>query len=63
VLVNLLLTQIFLFRVDQWSAVSGLVVDLVLLGLVAAELDVLHGHGPQDAEADTSPAGAVRPAH
>jgi hypothetical protein len=41
VLVNLLLTQIFLFRVDQWSAVGGLVVDLVLLGLVAAELDVL----------------------
>lgn len=62
VLVNLLLTQIFLFRVDQWSAVSGLVVDLVLLGLVAAELDVLHGHGPQDAEADMSPAGAVEPA-
>ncbi|MEV7971718.1 hypothetical protein [Cellulomonas sp. NPDC089187] len=43
VLVNLLLTQIFLFRVDQWSAVSGLAVDLVLLGLVAAELDVLRG--------------------
>jgi hypothetical protein len=52
VLVNLLLTQIFLFRVDQWSAVSGLVVDLMLLGLVAAELDVLRGHGPQDAEED-----------
>ncbi|WP_246260217.1 hypothetical protein [Cellulomonas taurus] len=43
VLVNLLLTQIFLFRVDQWSAVTGLAVDLVLLGLVAAELDVLRG--------------------
>jgi hypothetical protein len=42
--------------------VSGLVVDLVLLGLVAAELDVLRGHGPEDAEADTSPAGAVEPA-
>nr|WP_210732260.1 hypothetical protein [Cellulomonas denverensis] len=43
VLVNLLLTQIFLFRVDQWGAVSGLVVDLMLLALVAAELDVLRG--------------------
>lgn len=43
VLVNLLLSQIFLFRIDQWSAVTGLVVDLVLLGVVAAELDVLRG--------------------
>ncbi|HEY0217475.1 MAG TPA: hypothetical protein VGC57_13890 [Cellulomonas sp.] len=52
VLVNVLLTQIFLFRVDQWSAAGGLAVDLVLLGLVAAELDVLRGHGPDDAEDD-----------
>lgn len=51
VLVNLLLTQIFLFRVDQWSAVSGLAIDLVLLGLVAAELDVLRGRlGEPDPE-------------
>ncbi len=52
VLVNLLLTQIFLFRVDQWSAVTGLAVDLVLLGLVAAELDVLRGRSvdPDPAE-------------
>lgn len=48
VLVNLLLTQIFLFRVDQWGAVSGLAVDLALLGLVAAELDVLRGRSGAD---------------
>jgi hypothetical protein len=43
VLVALLVTQIFLFRLDQFAAVSGLVVDLVVLGLVAAELDVMAG--------------------
>ncbi len=53
VLVNLLLTQIFLFRVDQFSAVTGLAIDLVLLGLVAAELDVLNGEtgGSKDDDA------------
>jgi hypothetical protein len=51
VLVNLLLTQIFLFRVDQWGAVTGLVVDLVLLGVVAAELDVLRGRAGGDGSA------------
>ncbi|GIG34897.1 hypothetical protein [Cellulomonas pakistanensis] len=61
VLVNLLLSQIFLFRIDQWSAVTGLVVDLVLLGVVAAELDVLRGRSgaddlARDAAEDTAPA-------
>lgn len=51
VLVNLLLTQIALFRIDQWSAVSGLVVDLVLLGVIAAELDVLRGRAGDDGSA------------
>ncbi|WP_282944263.1 hypothetical protein [Cellulomonas endometrii] len=65
VLVNLLLTQIFLFRVDQWSAVTGLVIDLVLLGVVAAELDVLRGRTGGDGSAadaaarDTRGAGAT----
>lgn len=57
VLVNLLLTQIFLFRVDQWGAVTGLVIDLVLLGVVAAELDVLRGRaGDAGDAADEDPA-------
>ncbi len=54
VLVNLLLTQIFLFRVDQFSAVTGLAVDLVLLGLVAAELDALTGETGDPAEDDAA---------
>ncbi|MGV8979258.1 MAG: hypothetical protein ACOH17_14570 [Cellulomonas sp.] len=41
VLVSLLLTQIFLFRLVQWAATAGLAIDLVLLGLIAAELDVI----------------------
>lgn len=40
VLLSLLLTQIFLFRLDEWAAAAGLGVDLLLLGLIAAELDV-----------------------
>jgi len=38
VLVSLLVTQVFVFRIEQWSAVTGLVVDLIVLGLIAAEL-------------------------
>ncbi|MDM8084049.1 hypothetical protein QUV83_04640 [Cellulomonas cellasea] len=40
VLISLLLTQIFLFRLEQWAAVAGLVVDLVVLAVVAAEGEV-----------------------
>ncbi|GEL93585.1 hypothetical protein [Cellulomonas composti] len=40
-LVSLLVTQVGLFRLDEWAAAGGLVLDLVVLGLVAAELDVL----------------------
>lgn len=43
VLISLLVTQIFLFRLDQWAAVAGLTVDLVVLGVIAAELSVLVG--------------------
>jgi len=59
VLVNLLLSQIFLFRIDQWSAVTGLVVDLLLLGVVAAELDVLRG---RSGEHDVAQKAAARTA-
>lgn len=38
VLVSLLVTQVFVFRLDEWAATAGLVVDLVVLGLVVAEL-------------------------
>ncbi|WP_337061745.1 hypothetical protein [Kineococcus sp. G2] len=38
-LTSLLVTQVFLFAASQFAAVSGLVVDLVLLGLVNADLD------------------------
>jgi NADH:ubiquinone oxidoreductase subunit K len=38
VLVSLLVTQVFVFRIEEWSAVTGLVIDLIVLGLIAAEL-------------------------
>ncbi|MCC2313085.1 hypothetical protein [Cellulomonas xiejunii] len=41
VLVSLLVTQFFLFRLSQWDASWGLLVDLVVLGVVGAELEVL----------------------
>jgi hypothetical protein len=41
VLVALLVTQIFLFRLSSWDATMGLLVDLVILAVVAAELDVI----------------------
>ncbi len=51
VLVALLVTQVFLFRLSPWDATIGLVVDLVILGVVAAELDVIAG------DRSTSPVG------
>jgi hypothetical protein len=45
VLVSLLVTEVFVFRLEQWTAVTGLVVDLLVLGLVAAELDQLASVG------------------
>lgn len=38
VLVSLLVVQVFVFRLREWSAVAGLLVELVVAGLVAAEL-------------------------
>ena len=39
VVVSLLVTQVFLFRIQEWAATTGLLVDLLVLGLVVAELD------------------------
>ena len=48
VLVSLLVTQVLLFRLDQWVAVGGLVVDLLVYAVVAAELAVLdRGRGDE----------------
>jgi len=38
VLVSLLVTQVFVFRIEQWSAATGVLVELAVLGLIAAEL-------------------------
>jgi len=38
ILVSLLVTQVFLFRIEEWSAVIGLLADLAVLGIIAAEL-------------------------
>lgn len=38
VLVSLLVTQVFVYRIEQWSATTGVLAELVVLGLIAAEL-------------------------
>jgi hypothetical protein len=38
VLLSLLVTQVFLFRIEEWAATGGLLADLAVLGLVSAEL-------------------------
>ncbi|MDD9208161.1 hypothetical protein PU560_17065 [Georgenia sp. 10Sc9-8] len=48
VLVNLLITQVALFRLDPWLAAAGLAVALLALGVIAAEklrLERLHEGG------------------
>ena len=45
------MTQIFLFRLSPWDATIGLAIDLVILAVVAAELDVIAG------DRTTSPVG------
>jgi len=51
VLVSLLVTQVALLRIEEWAGYAGLALDVVLLGLVAAELDVLRERGAPPAEA------------
>ncbi len=41
ILISLLVTQVFVFRIQEWWATVGLVVALLALGLVAAELQQL----------------------
>ncbi|GIG28978.1 hypothetical protein [Cellulomonas marina] len=63
VLLSLSVTQVFLFRISQWDATLGLAVDLLVLGLVAAELDVLRAGGQREAPAPEAPApGSEAPA-
>ncbi|PPK92680.1 hypothetical protein CLV92_113109 [Kineococcus xinjiangensis] len=50
VLVSLLLTQVFLFAASQFTATAGLLVDLVLLGLLTADLDRLRRTGEEPAQ-------------
>lgn len=70
VLVSLLVTQFFLFRLSEWDASWGLLVDLLLLGVVSAELAVLRRAAEErgaatetgartDARAEEAPAGGV----
>lgn len=61
VLISLLVTQIALFRLDQWAAVSGLAVDLAVLGVVAAELSVMAGTRVVERGAGAAAAGGVPP--
>ncbi|HWS58896.1 MAG TPA: hypothetical protein VN257_10175 [Actinotalea sp.] len=55
--VSLLVTQVFVFRLEEWSAAFGLLVDLAVLALVTAEIDQIHGADPGAERAETS-AGA-----
>ena len=47
VLVSLLVTQVFVFRIEQWSAMTGVLVELAVLGLIAAELQQMSEAGPE----------------
>jgi hypothetical protein len=65
VLVSLLVTEVALLHLDEWAGFVVLAVDLLLLGLVAAELDVLqhsrrHGSGRDGAH---GPHGTPTPGH
>ncbi|WP_243738002.1 hypothetical protein [Cellulomonas shaoxiangyii] len=59
-LVSLLVTQFFLFRLSEWDASWGLLVDLLVLGVVSAELAVLRRAQEErdDARADEADAAA-----
>ena len=41
VLISLLVTQVAVFRLDQWAAIVAVAIDLAVLGVVTAELSVL----------------------
>lgn len=48
VLINLLVTQVFVFRIEEWAATTGLVVELAVLGLVAAELNQMEAAAAEE---------------
>jgi len=56
VLVSLLVTQVALLRIDEWAGYAGLTLDVVVLGLVAAELDVIR----QERRATSAGVGGTR---
>ena len=58
VLISLLVTQVFVFRLVEWAATTGLVVDLLVLGLVAAELAQMHEENER-ARAGATPPGTA----
>ena len=47
VLVSLLVTQVFVYRIEQWSATTGVLAELVVLGLIAAELQQVSDAAPR----------------
>ena len=57
VLVSLLVVQVFVFRLREWSAVAGLLVELAVAGLVAAELQQAEraGAAPRPRDLPTTP--------
>jgi len=59
VLLALLVTQISLFRLDLWAATAGLLVDLAVLGVVAAELSVMREAQAVEREAAAAGPGAA----
>ncbi|WP_129336166.1 hypothetical protein [Cellulomonas endophytica] len=67
VLVSLLVTDVFLFGLLEWAAVAGLVADLLVLGIVTAELGEIerradhdHDHGQGHGAGDGTRHGTGR---
>ncbi|MBU4214184.1 MAG: hypothetical protein KJ792_05965 [Actinobacteria bacterium] len=54
-LVGVLVTQFFNFRLSQWDASVGLIVNLLALGVVSVELDELRAHDSPGASVRTTP--------
>ncbi|MCL3862045.1 hypothetical protein [Actinotalea sp. K2] len=50
VLISLLVTQVFVFRIEEWSATVGLLVDLLVLGLITAELQQIASGSDEDGD-------------
>jgi hypothetical protein len=48
VLISLLVTQFFVFRLEEWAATTGLVVDLLLLGLIVTQLSQIEAAGDRE---------------